>query len=156
VRPERDQREQTASEQMSSDSERVQVSVNYVYNSPIFEMATMCYLEDDYGIEVEVQSNDHIQLHAHVYDKNKKPVGRFLLFKKIPTSVHEILPYPGDDVSSVKYNIFKWAPANNKPFQKAGITASNWKATIIQWNIFHKDKPVPEAPSTPATSLQNK
>ena len=120
----------------------------------LFEMATMCHIEDGYGIKIEVLNRDeHNPPHAHVADKDGNK-NRFLLFKEMPTSAHDIQPYPGDDISQVKNNIFKWASSENKPLKKAGITATNWAATVGQWNTFLpnmevKAKTAQAQPSTP-------
>ena len=79
----------------------------------VYGMAVVCPKKAGYGVVLAIRTNDHNPPHFHVYfsSANSPMVCRYLITRKIPKSVHDLVLYPNDSDShmtrKLKENIIK-------------------------------------------------
>ena len=99
------------------------------------EMATVCSRKDGFGnITIRIYSDDHNPPHAHVFDKDMRLVGKFLIDRSKPNRASDIEAYQASSYGNIpdiiRTEVVKWASS-----YKRGV--ENWKGTMFMWDSLH-------------------
>jgi hypothetical protein len=113
---------------------------NFLNQTHLREIATVCKKTDGFGIIIEVYSEDHGELgnegnpaHAHLKNSSGEYLGKFAITKEPPQDLHYVFDVDKkiDISSNDKKIISEWAKLKNEE------DILNWSSLKIAWRVLH-------------------
>ena len=105
----------------------------------VYGMSLICRKQAGYGVILAIMSNDHNPPHFHVFldSRNSITVCRYVLTRKAPSSIHDLVLYSGDSdkelTRKLKQNIVDWANATYIGSDEVDTSRTNWMHAKDVW-----------------------
>ncbi|MBQ7501990.1 hypothetical protein IJT93_04655 [bacterium] len=105
---------------------------------PLNETAVIIKEEDGFGIIIEINSEDRLPAHMHVFDaSDRRLIAKVIIPSVKPDSINSIHPYQGYTLTDAQKKVIL-----DVMLSKRELGVHVWKVAILAWNAEHPDSSV--------------